>query len=251
MPDAKQFIIKTPEASCGEGVIVVSHDELNTLLDLLLSPQNDARMMKEMMYFSFKNDREKHITQLEFLRVTKPTYYLVEEYITNKPVSYNHKNYDATMRFVFAFTQDNETERKIFPLAYYWKLPPQAMNSKSELRTRCISSFTDEHCLATQVSGKDAAIVFDRLKDTLPDLFACMLQQDMLALAKEDFTKNRNSYLWLDICKLSTEHGHFNIAKYAFKQVLHNNEDYYLADYHMRLGKYHYLSGHYVRQLKT
>lgn len=63
-----------------------------------------------------------------------PTF-LVEEYIRSLPVSYESEPYDAATRLVFFLHG-----RKLTPIASYYKLPPQSLNSKLPIRRRVVNN---------------------------------------------------------------------------------------------------------------
>lgn len=259
MPNVDRIILKSPELSEGKGVMVVHREDLDEIVSILLDPGNDDEIKHKMAFFVAKKSYDQnelemdytaaHIMILQNIRHSMPTYYLIEEYVQNKPVLYKNENYDPTMRVVFVLAKDKKHAPTFTPLAYYWKLPPKSMQAITHLRDKSISSYTENHAIASMPSEEDKSIVFEILNKNLPVLFSCMLKQPLIEIAKTDYEKNKYSNIWPLISSFATYHGYFDIAKHAFlkfKEITHLiGEKIAIAKYYLYLCNHDLISENY------
>lgn len=153
------YVLKVPDLTRGEGVIVVNKEDLeNVLCNLLSETGNPSEGTKRW-------------------RSTKSKIFLVEEYCQSRKWVHEGKVWDPTMRVAFIITVDNG-HATFKPLGCYWKLPKSPLNGGT-LRDRSISSLTAQGFGSVKVNQTDKSAVYRQLNRFLPTLFLKILTMDI------------------------------------------------------------------------
>lgn len=115
-------VIKPRKTALGNGVIIASADELDSILSYILdSSKSSLAADPDPSYNYWSRD--------------KCDSFLVEQFITSDPVlvpQFDDQPYDGTMRVVFFLYYDNQ-EMNIHFLEAHWKLPKLPVNSEGTL----------------------------------------------------------------------------------------------------------------------
>ncbi len=128
IPAWDRCVIKIPDLSQGQGVIVCSRSELMTYAEILCNP-----------------DRLQNHTDPVFdpWKERQAPLFLVQEYIESKPVMVKDVAYEGTMRVALSAQIIDQNARIIFHDAY-WKLSSEPRCSDN-MQDRCISYSPGKH----------------------------------------------------------------------------------------------------------
>lgn len=119
------YVVKPIDGSRGRGVIFVTKDELDVTLRTILYDREVLKKMSNQSPYCYG-----------FWLLGKAKNFLVEEYVPSKKITVEGKQYDATMRLVFATYRING-KVGVDILGAYWKLPAKAISEQG--------SFVDKH----------------------------------------------------------------------------------------------------------
>lgn len=171
------YVLKTPDSSCGKGVIIVPAKALKLCLQFLL--EKDERKLQacslQLLRLRYEDKETADYvetifkTQLKDWLFTKSSIFLVEQYCPSKVIKHEGKSYDPTMRVVFIMLHE-EGNMRFIPLGSYWKLPQKALGEGS-LREVTISHIADNTLCSLKVSADDEKKVYQQLSSCLPQLF--------------------------------------------------------------------------------
>ncbi len=186
IPEVDFYVLKAPDLSRGEGVIIVKPEDLEGMLKKLLC------------------DNHNPSEEISPWRSTKSKVFLVEEYCGSKELRLQGKSYDPTMRVAFIITV-NEGRANFTPLGCYWKLP-KTPSSEGSLRERTISHLTLEGFGSAKVSLEDQKEVYQQLRKFLPTLFLEILVLNIPKMIED---------LQGDPENLMKKQAHFLIALYS------------------------------------
>lgn len=228
-PNASKFVLKAPDMEGGQGVLIVTAEELSPTLRLLLCENEPKKLQRESKNFTqqliriHKNSQPdiKNIIQkveaIEKLSNSEHPEFMIEEYIPSKAYQKDHKDYDGTVRAAFMLVFDQESFQ-FTPLAAYWKLPPQPIN-QGTLRERTVSSFSKKHQSSARLDPIDQDLIYHQLSTILPQLFSHMLTFDMEAwvtqLKEDNFTqKSQKATRWLHYANTLLTMGYHKAAGY-------------------------------------
>lgn len=195
---ANIYVLKAPDLSRGEGVIIVQAEDLDRVLQVLL------------------RDKDKNGAW----RSTKSKVFLVEEYCQSKEFRLQDKIYDPTMRVAFLITVD-EGRPSFKALGCYWKLPKTPL-SEGSLSERTISHITPAGLGSAKVSLDDQKEVYKQLSHFLPQLFLRILIADIpkmiedLKTSPDDLIKEQANVLRLLYTKMLIISGE---AEKAFESI--------------------------------
>lgn len=155
-------VIKPRKSALGNGVIITSYGELDSILSYILTtPKEILSADPDPSYSYWAKD--------------KCDSFLVEQFIPSDPVlvpHFDHQPYDGTMRVVFFLYYDNQ-EMKIEFLEAHWKLPKLPVDSGGTL-TEIHKSYgkTPHFTLVDDVTLEE---VKRQLSEGLPYLYKQML----------------------------------------------------------------------------
>ncbi len=152
------FVIKPRGAFRGDGVIIVSKENLDATLKYIFSQSK-----------KLKNDPD-----LSYQYWTKDPFdsFIVEEFFESDYVAIGQQIYQPTIRMVFVLTYDNQ-EIHLEPLGGYCQLPSHPVNGKGSLNQRHKARCKVPHY--AKVSPEVNEKVLDELKVALPLLYRQML----------------------------------------------------------------------------
>lgn len=166
------YVLKAPNLSKGEGVIIVNANDLDRVLrDLLCDDGNQPKEYKDWLSKG-------------------PQIFLVEEYCQSKEFKLGNQRYDPTMRVAFIITVDKGCAT-FKPLGCYWKLPKEPLNSKGMLKDRMVSQITEQGLGSAKVSSEEEKKVYKQLASFLPALFLDILCTDPNKMI-DDLKNNRD-----------------------------------------------------------
>ncbi len=262
----KQFILKVPDEEEGKGVMVVDDADLDLMLTVLLAPHDEKEARHLGAKFAAKlSDIEKlqlprkmqklgaEENRIGTWKNSQSYYFMVEEYVQGKAITYQNNHYDATMRVAFFIIRDNG-EMRCEPFACYWKLPPKSMGDSSELRERTVSSFSSTRRDAVAVSDEDRAVVYSRLKNILPNIVQNMMIRNIPDDIKECAQETKDekiykAYLWMRFANVLAYQGQYRLAEYYLNNATSLVPDYYQV-YHQK-GVTHHLQGQYQQAIDS
>lgn len=119
------YVIKPRREFLGNGVLIISSDELDQVLSMILEPTASLK----------KHPDEKY----SFWAKNKEDSFLIEKYYRSDYIQLSSENhYDATMRLVFILQYD-EGRMSYHCMGGYWKLPCKAIEEKGTLNEKHIS----------------------------------------------------------------------------------------------------------------
>ena len=258
MPNVKQFVLKVPELTGGKGVIIATDNELDSILSVLLAPENEeviaqvtynyiCSIANQFTPAELKAKAQSKLLSFVDWKHSQSEYFMVEEYVKNKPVHYKDKPYDATMRVAFLLVRDEE-KVTCEPFAYYWKLPPQPITHVGELRDKTVSSFSATHRAAVAVSQADKEVVATQIREVLPSVLTSIMHRNIPAYIdaypeNDETCKRYKTYLYLHFSNSFTRHGQYSLAEYFLKKANQLVLEDYLV-YH-EWGVHHFFRGNY------
>lgn len=167
---SKHYVIKPINSGKGNGILMVKSKDLDATLKLILEDYKPEKISETYSYNPYnplttsywKHDRNPH--------------FLVEEYVSSKPITVNSKPYDATMRIIFT---QHYHEGKIYTkfINAYWKRPVKSLIEKGTFREKHISKHAPNHyeSLGLQVNINDLTEIYTILKPVLPHVYWKML----------------------------------------------------------------------------
>jgi hypothetical protein len=120
--DSDIVVIKPRKSALGNGVIIASHDELDSILSYILTTSSET----------LEGDPD---TSFSYWGKDRCDSFLVEQFIPSDPVlvpQFEDQPYDGTMRVVFFLYYDNQ-QMKIEFLEGHWKLPKLPVDSGGTL----------------------------------------------------------------------------------------------------------------------
>lgn len=159
--DSNVVVIKPVDSTKGYGVIVVAKTDLQRVLKTILLKRPLLARTKDQSYRYWLRDKNKQ--------------FIVESYESSKTILVNGKEYDPTMRVVFALRHDQGKMYVTF-LGSYWKLPAISLSGKGTLNQRTKSAIVNGRMCSTHVSDEDDEATKEILKKILPKLYVKMLQ---------------------------------------------------------------------------
>ncbi len=157
------FVIKPPSCALGLGVILVSKQELDDTLRLIIAggkTLKDKRFSKAYSYWA--HDRSATI--------------MVEAFIPSKTIIVNELPFDGTMRVVFVVSNLNG-QMGLQYLGAYWKLPAKNLGESACFMDLHKSSISSSRISSERVDAGDYDLVCQQLSLLLPPLYEKMLAQ--------------------------------------------------------------------------
>ena len=160
------YVVKPTDGSRGRGVIFVTKDELDSTLKTILYDREALKKMCNQLPYCYG-----------FWQFGQAKNFLVEEYVSSKPITVEGKQYDATMRLVFTTYRING-KAGIDILGAYWKLPAKALSEEG--------SFVDKHrsdihattsISSAKVSAQDLKGVSDLFCPMMAKIYNKILRQ--------------------------------------------------------------------------
>lgn len=158
--DSPLIVIKPLNATKGNGVIICEKRKLDKILQYILIEKGMGVQTKDMSYRYWSKDRNKR--------------FIVESYEPSKIITVAGKEYDATMRVVFALHHDTQKMYVTF-LGSYWKLPLKSLNEHGTLNDRSKSAISKNRASSAVVAEEDAQKVYQILSKVLPKVYENML----------------------------------------------------------------------------
>lgn len=156
-----RFVIKPLNSTHGSGVIIVSRNKLDDLLQTLFLRSERLKECNNRTYRHWLSDKNDS--------------FIVETYEFSKVIRVKSKRYDPTMRVACALHYD---QGKIYLKFFgaYWKLPKKALDTKGSLNDKlksCVSR--NRRVCSAKVSSYDVVAVKNMLQSILPKLYLKML----------------------------------------------------------------------------
>lgn len=160
------YVIKPLDAFKGCGVIMVAADDLDaTLRNILTNPNAlPGEFTIERNGYSYTDKT------YSYWQTYREPYFIVEELCHSKPLVFEGKPYDPTMRVVFALRYAQE-EIKIDYLAAYWKLPLKALNEHGAMTEK----FKSVGIVALPLSDEETELVYKKFDEFMPKLYTKMI----------------------------------------------------------------------------
>lgn len=155
------FIIKPIGSLQSRGVIMVTEQDLDTTLRMILT--ND-RALKNATHRS-----------LRFWHNNNSSEFIVEAYAPSKTISVRSKHYDPTMRLVFCLSYENGIITTNV-IGGFWKTPVKALNENGSLTQKHITiPFSGDEYVGLAISEKDMSTAKQLLASMLGHLYAKIL----------------------------------------------------------------------------
>lgn len=156
-----KFVIKPLNASRGRGIIIVDRLHLSRELKKILEEKNTLN----------PND-----PSYKYWIETKDKKFLVEEFVSSKPISLENKTYDATMRVIFVLTHD-QGQIDIDVLSAYWKLPLGALEDYENMTKKHKSNIDKKRKSSAKVDSSDFEVVKLEITKVMKKAYALMLEK--------------------------------------------------------------------------
>ncbi len=145
--DCDTFVIK-PRGEClGKGVVIVSDEELDAILEYISTNEGRLAESKSTVYTYWKNDPFDS--------------FIVEEFVASDLITIPHlqnKTYQPTMRVAFLLVYDNHVHRVHF-LGEYWKTPSRALEDEGDFMKKnkdiCKAPYYAEVAESTKLAVRD------------------------------------------------------------------------------------------------
>lgn len=252
-PHTATFVLKIPNEERGKGVLIVSRQDLEPSLRVLLLNDSPSMIKKESsrfaQYLMGKLKTKPSDPLAYFMQVMDPYItwselvgheFMVEAYTTSKAYKHHNKLYDGTVRVAFMLVRD-QGNFQFIPLASYWKLPPKPIN-EGNLRERTVSSFNEEHKSSALVSRDDEAIIYAQLSTLLPKVFSTMMTFDLEAYISKapestDKEKYQKASQWMHYANSLLVNGYHHAADHylerARKLTPHDSKYYHQLGVHL------------------
>ena len=226
-PDCDKLVLKIPDVERGQGVVIAPREYLDLYLRTIITEtgeekeQRISEFTKELLRRHPDLRGPQLFQQLEDLlpqwtNLGNGTEFMVEAYTHNKTIMHRGKPYDPTMRVAFIAIRD-AGEIKITPLGSYWKMTPKPIG-KGNLRDHTVSSFSEDHQTAIQVSQAYQDFVYQQLQESMPRFlatcFRCDLQRSICDLpTSNDLEKRQKGYSWLLLSNTFALHGQYTLSE--------------------------------------
>jgi len=159
------FVIKPRGEFLGKGIIIVQKQELDTVLQYIITKEGTLTQSTDPAYTAWQQDYFDS--------------FIVEEFITSDPITIPHlqnKSYQPTMRVAFLLVYDNHKYHIHF-LGEYWKTPEISLDE--------IGNFMEKNkdiCKPPYYDSVDTTVVKavrKQLKKALPILHSKMLNYSL------------------------------------------------------------------------
>ena len=148
------YTIKPVSAKPGCGDLVVTKDELDATLRLIINEKERISQAAHRNLIYWKHD--------------KNDAFIVATYTSTRKIVFNSKEYDPIMKIYFIAHCDGDALHLTL-LDAYWKLPAKPLNDEASLiEKHTIENFDDKSCDEVSLDQKDAKMVKDELTKILP-----------------------------------------------------------------------------------
>lgn len=156
-------IIKPINALQSYGVIMVTADDLDETLRLILTPNDDIKKMHHRCYKHWVTDNNDT--------------FIVEAYAPSKTMVIDNKPYDPTMRIVFCLSYQQGIIT-LHVLGGFWKIPLKALNETGTLTEQHITiPFTGAKYVGIPIEEHDMQQVQQALAAFIKPLYSIMLDK--------------------------------------------------------------------------
>ncbi len=152
------FVIKPRGAFLGNGVIITSKDELDSVLSEILQNSESLKFHKDKSYNHWSRDTFDS--------------FIVERYYPSDPIMHDDKLYEPSMRLAFVCIYDNKTIDFHF-LGGYWMLPTKALDEAGSLN-ECKKAYCKVPYFV-DASSDDLSEIEKQLAEAIPLLYEAML----------------------------------------------------------------------------
>lgn len=152
------FVIKPRGAFCGNGVIIVSKEDLDSTLCYIFSNSGELKRDSDPSYQYWAKDMFDS--------------FLVEEFFESDYIEQNQQIYQPTIRMVFILTYDNQMIH-LEELGSYCQLPSHPVNGVGSLNKRHKARCKEPYY--SKVDPETYKKILDELKIALPLLYRQML----------------------------------------------------------------------------
>jgi len=157
---SQTVVIKPLNSANGWGVIIVTHDQLDEILDLIINRPHILKNHPDRTFKQWSRDPNKN--------------FLVECYEPSNIITIEGKDYDPTMRVIFALEYDNQ-KISITWLGSYWKLPEISLSEEGTLTKKHKSKINKERTSSAIVNSHDYCMVKTHFNQIMPTLYTHML----------------------------------------------------------------------------
>lgn len=222
--DCPRYVIKAPQMEESKGVIIVESAELAAVLPKLFKSHEETliRYTREKVSdpsFLFSMLQGNMPPEIHML-CDASGYFLVEEYVPNKPIFQAGKIYDPTLR-VFFYAIRNKGAYAYIPIDSYWRLPTHDIAKKDvDKRSRIIPEYSMDPKIIVAVSPEDQTVIDAKLTTVIPAIFASAMETDYIADFQREARPELMHYRYLYYANQLIGHGYYNMAEYCFQSAL-------------------------------
>ena len=167
--ECERYVIKPINSTKGNGVIVVSRDDLDFTLKKILCIDEEED----------KKDQLKSPLTYDYWDGDENSSFVVEEYVASKQISVNGEIYDPTMRIVCMLCCNDEDFWVDF-LEGFWRLPLKPVSVQSSLTERHVACYKNDlwymHPNDLRISLQDMKIVQKCLRSIFSKVYPKMLR---------------------------------------------------------------------------
>lgn len=169
------YVIKPVSAKHGCGELVITQDELDATLRLIINEKNQIPQSahRNLGYWKYdKNDT-----------------FIVEAYVPSRNIVLDGKEYDPTLRMFFIAHSDG-CEVHIAFLSGYWKLPVKSLSEEvAPSEKHAIANWDDKAWGELPLDSKDSKILKSELEKFLPLVYEKMLQYSHKKILEKEMVK--------------------------------------------------------------
>lgn len=157
----EEILVIKPLNSCkGNGVIITHRNDLDETLQMILQKTQGIELSDDTSYSYWTHDRNKT--------------FLIESYEPSRPLEFEGKTYDATLRIVYALML-HAGAITVRILDGYWKLPFKAQEEEGTLTEKAKSKINTSRHSSCILSEEDRIVVGSKFMEFMPQLYKKML----------------------------------------------------------------------------
>lgn len=161
--NTQNYVIKPIKGAQGNGIIIVSQDDLDATLQIILNHENMWQKKRNNAVYNYwlKDHQDQ---------------FIVEAYAPSKKINVEGAMYDPTMRIMFAL---HNKHGRIFLTFFdaYWKLPEHGIMENVSLTKKYKSHVNKDQISSTMVDHHDFEKVKALLSKALTTLYLKMLEK--------------------------------------------------------------------------
>jgi hypothetical protein len=171
---ARYYVFKPLNSGMSNGVVLAPNSKLETALKMILK-----RVPMSQPIHTF-NYRPTDTVTWDYWKYDRNPSFIVEEYVSSKPLEVNGKIYDPTMRIVFTMHHDQGNIFINF-LELWWKIPKNSLDDRAcSLTEKHVSKFRGDlsqlEADKLRVHEPDYSHLLSLMREIMPKLYLKMMK---------------------------------------------------------------------------